>query len=87
MLHPVHAHFVLDVSSYVKVRAGLRSAKQNEARFTVLLEISIRIARIELAGFYQLRCTAQTTTLMTDGRERQPGCLCRIPKTLISTSR
>jgi hypothetical protein len=87
MLHPVQAHFVFEMSSYVKVRAGLRGAKQNEARITVLLEISLGIARIELAGLYQLPCTAQTTTLMTDGREKHPGCLCRIPKMLISTSR
>ena len=87
MLRPMHAHFVLDMSSYVKVRAGLRGAKQNEARFTVLLEISLRIVRIELAGRYQLPRTAKTTTLMTDGREKTPGCLCRIPKMLISTSR
>lgn len=86
-LHPVRAHYVFDVSSYVKVRAGLRGAKQNEARLTVLLEISFRIARIELARLYQLPCTAQTTTLMADGREKDPGGLCRIPKMLISTSR
>jgi hypothetical protein len=87
MLHPVHAHFVFDMSSYVEVRAGLRGAKQNEARFTVLREISLRVTRIKLAGLYQLPCTAQTTTLMTDGREKHPCCLCRIPKMLISTSR
>jgi hypothetical protein len=87
MLQPVHAHFVLDMGSYVKVRAGLRGAKQNEARLTVLLEISLSIARIELAGLCQLPCTAQTTSLMTDGREKHSGCLCRIPKMLISTSR
>ena len=85
MLHAVHAHFVFDMRSYVKVRAGLRGAEQNEARFTVLLEISLCIARIELAGLYQLPCTAQTTTLMTDGRQKYPGCLCNIPKRLIST--
>ena len=87
MLHPVHAHFVFDMSSDVKVRAGLRGAKQNEARFTVLPEISLGIARIKLAGLYQLPCTSQTTTLMTDGRENHPGCLRRIPKMLISASR
>jgi hypothetical protein len=87
MFQPVHTHFVLDMSLYVKVRAGLRGTKQNEARFTVLLEISLGIARIELAGLQQLPRTRQTTSLMADCREGHPGCLCRIPKMLISTSR